>query len=65
MWGRGPRGAGRHVFGSEAAFLDRHGLLSAAERKRLGELRRKAAALQEHLERRHGCTGECGGSGGE
>jgi len=27
---------GRHVFESEPAFLDRHGLLSAAERRRLG-----------------------------
>ncbi len=31
----------------------------------LGEARRRAAALQEHLAHRHGCMGVCRGSGGE
>ena len=31
----------------------------------LEDLRRQRVAAREHLERRHGCTGECHGTGGE
>ena len=31
----------------------------------LAELRRQRDACREHLERRHGCGGECSGPGGE
>lgn len=31
----------------------------------LEDLRRQCDAAREHMERRHGCTGECHGTGGE
>ena len=32
---------------------------------KLEDLRRQRDAAREHLERRHGCAGECHGTGGE